>query len=94
MCRDEIIPGETNVTANGSGGTNGLGMYNLNSSPTIRHCTLDGTSIGILVDEDFGFSTVRVIQSSIIGGAIIGSGILTCVNSDNGVATALNATCL
>lgn len=82
----------TEVTATASGGSGeNFGMYiGTNGRPTIRHCTLDGTTGGVYFSGD----TARVIQSSIIGGVTnSGSGTLTCVNSDNGVDTGLNSSC-
>ncbi len=71
--------------------TKSYAVYNTSSTVIIRHCTLKGdisanaTSAGIYVNG----GTTRVMQSSIIGGVDFISGTLTCVNSDDGVATAL-----
>ncbi len=82
----------SNVTTSASGGTSNYGIFNsLGSDNTIttRHCTLEGSDGGIYV----GGGIIRVMQSSILGGVTKDSGTLTCVNSDNGVATALLDTC-
>lgn len=79
----------TQVTATASGGLSGYGVSNTSSSPTIRHCTLDGTTNGVDIDG----GTTRVMQSSIIGGVGVSSGTLSCVHSDDGVATALGSSC-
>ncbi len=82
----------TNVIATSSGGMDTIGVRNLNSSLTLRHCTM-------AADNGFGIyvsgGTTRVMLSSILGGVEVSSagGILSCANSNNGVNSALGATC-
>lgn len=79
----------TDVKATASGGTSSYGLRTHTSSPTIRHCTLDGTTGSIYVTDGI----TRIIGSSIINGVNVESGTLTCVHSDNGAATELNTDC-
>lgn len=54
----------------------------------IRNSSIDG-----LVNVVGGGSgATRFVQSSLLSGHT-GSGTLSCINSDNGIATALNASC-
>ncbi|MFH2123830.1 MAG: hypothetical protein ABIJ50_10165 [Pseudomonadota bacterium] len=81
-------PTMTSVTATASGGTS-YGEFNFYSSLTIRQSTITGGSYGLYVNE----GTVKVLRSSITGGVTQVNGTVTCVNSDNGDATALDAAC-
>lgn len=80
----------TNVSAfaSSSGGASRGILNRGTASSTMRRSTLEGGTSGIEVSA----GTARVMQSSIIGGAI-SAGTLSCVHADNGVDTALNATC-
>jgi hypothetical protein len=85
-------PTMTNVTATSSGGMDQIGVRNVDSSVTLRHCTM-------VADNGFGIyvsgGTTRVMLSSILGGVDVShvGGTLTCVNSDDGVNRELDATC-
>jgi hypothetical protein len=79
-------PAISNVTTNVTGGT---GMLVYGCSPVIRHSRITGSIKGI---DSIGGET-RVFHSSIVGGTTNSNGTLTCVNSDNGVASALSGTC-
>lgn len=87
----------TDVTAIalGSASSTVCGLLNANSSLTIQQSNL---ITGSVVSSTHGLcvqsGTVRVLRSSIIGGASNTGGTLTCANSDNGVASTLSATCL
>ena len=72
-------------------GTNSWGVYNKDSSITIRRSTLSGDTAGLHVSGST--YSANVSQSTIIGG-VDGSGTKTCVSSDNGAAVALGASCL
>lgn len=86
---DSSSPVMIGVAATASSGMFNYGVCNFSSSPDIRHCTLKGSPAGIYVSG----GTTRVMLSSIIGGASVGSGTLTCVNSDDGSDTPLNLNC-
>ncbi|MBU0944870.1 MAG: hypothetical protein KJ804_00275 [Proteobacteria bacterium] len=80
----------SDVTAIATGGTESRGVYNINGSPTIRNCTLKGDNFGMIFDG----GTTHVMRSSILGVvSVLSGGTLTCVNSDNGVATPLSSFC-
>jgi hypothetical protein len=80
-------PTISNVTTNVAGGT---GIYLYVASPVvIRNSRIYGSIDGIYASG----GTTTVTHSSIVGGITKSGGTLTCINSDNGVATALNATC-
>ncbi|MHB8789616.1 MAG: hypothetical protein ACYDBT_07020 [Desulfobulbaceae bacterium] len=86
----ESSPSLTNVTTSASGGLYmNYGVRNYYSSSTIRKCTLNGSTAALY--QNVG--TTRIMLSSILGGVINFSGTISCVHSDNGVATALNSTC-
>jgi hypothetical protein len=80
-------PTISNVTTNVAGGT-GISIY-VADLVVIQHSRIYGSIDGI---HTFS-GTTRVTHSSIVGGATESGGTLTCVNSDNGVATALSGTC-
>ncbi len=88
-------PKLTFVTATGHGGTDSYGVYNYDSStrvssPTLWHSSIKGSTLGIRM----GTGTARVMHSSIIGGVeVLDTGILSCVDSNNGDSTVLDANC-
>jgi len=64
-------PTMTNVTATGSGGTPNCGVFNEgSSSPTIRNCTLKGTSYSLHTNSP----SSPIIHNSLFDGSIGGSG--------------------
>lgn len=88
-------PTLTFVTATGYGGTDSYGVFTSDSStrvssPTLWHSTLKGSTLGLRV----GYGTARVMHSSIIGGVeVLDTGILSCVDSNNGDSIVLDANC-
>ncbi len=87
---DSSSPVMTSVTATGSGLTETYGVYSTGSSATLRHCTVKGATAGVHIYS----GQTKFTQSSIIGGISVGNwGRLICINSDNGIDTALNTDC-
>ena len=81
----------TNVNVSASGGATNVGVHiSANNSTNIRQSTI--SSGGTYAIVNVGPSVCVVIRSSINGDAFNG-GTLSCVNSDNGFDTVLNATC-
>ena len=79
----------TNVTSKASGATTkNIGVGNFSSTAIITNSIVEGSTFGIDTS-----GTTRVFRSSIIGGANIQSGTLSCTSSDNGVDTDLQANC-
>lgn len=73
------------VKATGSGAQN---LYNKNSTVTVRRCTFNN----VYLKDDLDIT--HIMQSSILSGVSFGgAGVITCVNSANGVDTPLPADC-
>lgn len=89
VCNTNSSPTMSYLTAVASGVKDNHGVINFTSSPKIHHSIINGTTKGIFVE---GGATV-ITQSSIIGGVFVDGGSLTCVTSDDGATTALDATC-
>lgn len=80
----------TGVLAQGLNGP-GYGVYNIDSSPSIRRSTMFGQTDGLYADGTASYK-VTVSQSTIFNG-VGGSGTKTCIACDNGSGIALNTTC-
>jgi hypothetical protein len=83
----------TNVTANGSGGSESYGVKSYDSGVTIRRSTLEGDTKGFknLVPNQMVGRRIDITQSTIING--LEGGWYHCVACDDGDASALGSTC-
>ncbi len=73
----------------GSGGSFNFGVGNSGSNIIFRNSFIKGSTDGIYTDG----GTIRVLQSSVVGGANTVSGTLTCITSDNGVSALIAPNC-
>jgi hypothetical protein len=76
---DSSSPTMTNVTATGSGGANNFGVYILSSSPMIKDSSIEGNTVGMVIDGTSTSTGTRVVNSKIVGGVNDGaSGTTNC----------------
>jgi len=84
-------PTMTNITAAASAGTTSYGINNVSSGTVkIDRSTVSGTTSSIF--NGAGVTTL-VGSTRLDGGAVLNSGVLTCVGAYNGNYTPLNASC-
>ncbi len=88
---DTTFPLLTNVEAYAHDATNSNYGMLMDSGirTTLRQCVLDGWTVGIYQNS----GKTRVMNSSIVGGVDNIGGTLSCVNSNDGEATALTSAC-